>query len=721
MHTLKSDVHKAGQHAEVAPASIVSMLSLPLTYSGGDVELEELTNWSRGRVLSDSERAELRGIILHRIRRRGLALWDTPVGIGVRPGWDRRLSSDEIGLVEGLAKDSACPFEARTLRELKQHTGIALPGLLSLLARMEAGCQASGLAAQGAGHAGRSSSTASVIAMTDSIKELGARVMQLGWLDTISPGDLRFSYPSTKRPSVWLAEKLGGPFIKAQDVDWMNRLLLADSLTAEDEAKELLDCAAAVLASSRSSPSARARSVKAATLRFISASGPGRTLVDVGNSLDLTRERVRQLCDKYIEVLSKGPVATPSLDRVLRVAQRTAPLELHEMDQQVRPYLGEGFGLEAALHWGAEVLKRQTALECTRVRSYVRGEFRDTWVVQARAEATWAQSALRHAYKDCSTFGCTSLLRVAGHLALKEEVAPGMDALESILQATGEFLWLDQAAGWFTLGDSSYCNAANRIRKLLAIAESPVGADEIAAALASDDVWLSRENTGLGLATPPVHVLREVMKTWPMLRVVQKGRFEPAPGHDFSSSLNETECRCLSLIAAHDGVATKAELKDVVTSELEFSDALLSRLLGSSPVFLKLEHGLYAARGRRIGDNALAHARQRQRSRLSAIAFPSLGLKADEFLMNVTEAALRNEQYHFPVRFLSAFQPGPIPVLTPQGQPLGTANLNRSGVLTGLHKLFPEVRPGLLFRVTARRGELLAELLQDVPPGGPGG
>ena len=427
--------------------------------------------------------------------------------------------------------------------------------------------------------------------------------------------------------------------------------------------------------------------------RHMSAKGPGRTLQEVGALFEVTRERIRQVCEAMEQVMHETPPVTPALDRVLRATARIAPCSLDEVNEQLARFIGEGTGIEALIAW-AETLGRQNlVVRCGQARLRLRGHLMNVKMVVLAGAGEWMAAALRHASRDCSVMGCTTVMRVAGQLSLKEGIAPGQEALETTLSEGTGFRWLDRESGWFSLGDSTSSSAATRVRKIMSVAHEAVGADQIGAAFASDDMWLYREEKR-AFAIPPPHVLRELFLGWDFLSVVQKGRFAPRTELDPEGLLSPPERVTIKVVEAHGGVACRFEVKAAIMSTLGTTDMAVAAMLGSSPVILKLEHGLYALRGRRVGDAALDAARMRLREKNQSLAVHRPWLGPNEFLLRVTEAVLRNEQYSIPTRYRQKLFARPVEVFDEAGAPLGVARANRSGALAGINKLLPALKAG---------------------------
>jgi hypothetical protein len=295
-----------------------------------------------------------------------------------------------------------------------------------------------------------------------------------------------------------------------------------------------------------------------------------------------------------------------------------------EADEQLARFIGEGAGVECLIAWAQTVGKKEVGIQCHRVRRRLRGQLVDTTVVERADALPWVKPLINHVSRDTSMFGCTNVLRVAGLLTLKEGVAPGQEAIEAALEGSAVFRWLDKETGWFALGETDGSSVATRVRKIMAVAHDHVGADEIAGALASDGMLIYRETQSLGLAVPPIHVLRELFRTWSWLKVVQKGRFTAGDGFDPAGVLSEAEQLAVSVIEQHDGVACRFELREAIEAKLHLTNVAVSAMLGSSPNFDRLEHGLYRLIGRRVGDAAVNAARTRMRIKAALHVAPGL-------------------------------------------------------------------------------------------------
>lgn len=697
------------RHAEVVPSFIVPLIQRTLTCWIGSVEPEELLCWTRPGDLSDRARDELREAIVGRLRQRAAAVWSLPAGLQFSEGWRQRLTPAEAetlsAAVQALTRDGQSTQEL-TLQQIKNALHKPLATVLGLLARLEAGSWSPVVEVKSEAEVPAAKPALPYVEVDDALRAQAAEVLSWPWVQQLDAQDLRFAMPEGTAAAEWVAAQVRQLRVPRELPEVLKALSGAQSLTAAQELRALVEIALR-RCKPRPQPGSETRWVGIFLMRYLSRSGSGATLDAVGQSYGLTRERVRVICNSMERALKMAPIATPALDRVLRGAARIAPCGVAEVNEQLAHFIGQGAGIESLLAW-AQWLGRDS-LPVHIVQSQVRmnGELVSVRMVEAAHTASWVPALLRYASRECANMGCSCVLRMAGLLALRDGVAPGQEAIESALTQAVDFRWLDQDLGWFTLGDTTSSASATRVKKIVAIAQVAVGTDEIAAAFASDDVWLYREERW-AQAIPPVHVLRELFLGWPFVRVVQKSRFVASAPLDPKSVLSDSEALAVSVIEQHDGVASLQEIKTVVMAQLGCSAIAVSIMLGASPVIVKLEHRLYALRGRRLGGNALENARLRGQEKSLGAALPE-GLRKDAFVVRVTEASLKNEQYSVPAKFSATLRGTLQPVRAPDGTVLGAARTTPSGAISGLNRCIGTLAVDDLLVVTARQDGLVLQ------------
>ena len=696
--TAASELPRKASHARVVPLCVLEGMRKPFQCWVGEIWPTELHHWDREADLTERARREIRSAVITRLRPKMAEVWSRPVGVRLEEGWETRFPPRDAALISSLGISSERPLQSMTLRQVKDTLALNLDRTLEILAVLESlYWRPQG----GRSHPARQPEhpVTSVVELSDDIKVRAQQVLGMPWIDEVSPTDLRLHYHGSEVPSQQIKAALDAGKATGSLCGLIGRLHMAGQMTADQEAQDIVEHVSKRLLGHSGRDSAQARWSAVVQRRFISAEGDGRTLEAVGQWAGITRERVRQICEAFIEAVGEFDVACPAVDRVLQASARIAPATVEEVNDQLRRFIGPQAGVEALVAWHALLRPKPSPVQCVRVRKLLRGRKVEVTMVQRPGDAAWVEAMLKHASRDSYMHGCTNVLRVAGLLALKEEVAPGLESLQDALEATQGFRWLDKATGWFSIGDSSMSSLAARVRKLLAVARDTVGTDEIAAALASDDMWMYRENSSLGLATPPVHVLRELISAWPWLKRVQKGRFVASADLGPDGTLNAAEAAVVRVIEEHGGVACRFELKEAVVGDLGLTDMRLALLLGTSPFIERVEHGIYKVRARRMADGAFDAARRRSEARVRPLPAEMLDAGPDEFALSVTVASLRNEQYAVPARLAEQLKGKAIKAIGKDGAALGELRVNASGALRGVNRLFPSAQSGDYFRL----------------------
>ncbi len=235
------------RHAQVVPAFVAVDICRPLESWVGTIQPVELLRWQRNGDLTESARRELRNNIVKRTRVRAERLWSKPVGVSLADGWRERLTSLERKRIEQLHLTSARPLETWTLREVKEALRVPLEQTLGLLAKLEAVYWEPPLASQVRASA-EHLECGPPVQVTSELQDLAATVSQLPWVGKVSPLDLRFGFPANTPLADWIREQVTKPTVPGSFPALLERLLAADTFTAEEEARDLAihaarDCA----------------------------------------------------------------------------------------------------------------------------------------------------------------------------------------------------------------------------------------------------------------------------------------------------------------------------------------------------------------------------------------------------------------------------------------------------------------------------------------------
>ena len=204
--------------------------------------------------------------------------------------------------------------------------------------------------------------------------------------------------------------------------------------------------------------------------------GRAPTLKEVGDDLGLTRERVRQVLEKFRRSACRSPLAPSLLIKALKLVDASSPLtrfgflELMRTHWPDEPELDPAYYLAAARLFGIE-----TELEVEpRGIAVTRSSQRDL-----------VGDVHRLASKLVSRWGCTTVDEVVARFEEGFDVTLSPSLVSKVLSEVDDFCWLDEDEGWFWLRDNGKNRLINRIDKILAVSKR-IDAAELRAGIARD-------------------------------------------------------------------------------------------------------------------------------------------------------------------------------------------------------------------------------------------
>lgn len=611
------------RHARIIPSFLLRWASRTLLTGAGKIGAQDLIDW-RGAVLSEISRAEIRALYIARFRVHFQDIWDQPVGILTEEGTPVAMDGVDSARVRALLQ--AFPdggLRTATFRQVKEALKLPIAQVLRILANMEASYwgphhvkqaveQRAGLL-QAAAPAPQGPETPALERSAD-WGGLARVVLGRPWVLALEPSDLRFPARNHQPLHQYLLERLDRGTLTESEATLLDHLMQAERCSWAEELHQVAHALMGHVSYAGLDASGRARRIEIFMLRFGGLSG--RTLACVGNQLGLTRERVRQVCSQLAEQLEDLPCQMPALERVLAAAARVAPFSIQDANEQLAKMLGEGVGVEAAIEF-AEQIKRPIPLQVVskRARSFDGGGM-VTVLVEDERQASWMKPALAFVRRDCMAMGCTNFLRVAGSLALEEGVLVDRDSLVSVLKTIPGYRQLGTDSYWFAVEDSERSYLADRVRRIMHAASGPVMLDSIMAGLTTDARWVSRSDNSAS-AVPPIHIVALMLAEWPWLSIDVHNRCKLKEERDAAARSPALELGLIRAIADLGGVATKTELVKTGTQEMGMSEIAVSMVVGSSPVIERLEHSLYAVRGRPLNTVSLEKARERRALEIS--------------------------------------------------------------------------------------------------------
>ena len=318
----------------------------------------------------------------------------------------------------------------------------------------------------------------------------------------------------------------------------------------------------------------------------------GATLEVTGREVGgITRERVRQLCERLAARLGESAPAAPALDRALVLAAHAAPTTAHDLarrlaDERVafRPFDPAGL-LSAAAALGREpTFTLETVKDVRVVLPDPPDPGTDTVAVIGVVVDT-ARAIVRRA-------GAARVSEVTGRVAAELAVWVEDDLVTAVVSEPDDFAWLERRTGWFYLPSVAKNAVASRVAKVLSVAGR--------VRLADLHAGIRRDERHARVRHAREYILAELCERLPGVRlegedVVADPRQAP------EDVLERTELNLFLALVNAGGEADRHDLESACLAGGMKSSSFNNRI-AYSPIIEDLGHGRYGLRGRDRGD-----------------------------------------------------------------------------------------------------------------------
>ncbi len=325
----------------------------------------------------------------------------------------------------------------------------------------------------------------------------------------------------------------------------------------------------------------------------------GATLEVTGREFGgITRERVRQLCERLAARLAGAAPEAPALDRALVLAAHAAPTTAHDLarrlaDERVAAQPFDPAGLLSA----ASILGREPTFSLETVKG-VRVALPDPpdpasdtiAVIAAVVDA--ARAAVRRA-------GAARVSEVTGRVAADLAVWVEDDLVTAVVSEPDDFVWLERRTGWFYLPSVAKNAVASRIAKVLSIGG--------AVRLADLHAGIRRDERMRGFVMPE-YILGELCERLPGVRL-EGDVVLAAPRQAPEDVLERTELTLLRVLVEAGGEAGRHDLEAACLAAGMKASSFNNRI-AYSPIVTDLGHGRYGLRGASGPDGAMEGVRR---------------------------------------------------------------------------------------------------------------
>ena len=310
------------------------------------------------------------------------------------------------------------------------------------------------------------------------------------------------------------------------------------------------------------------------------------TLEEIGQSLGLERERIRQICKQFPERFKESyPVFAPALSRALEFVAAQLPEKADTIEERL---MAEGISRTRfrlrALERVAELLGQEVPFTLRRAGS-------ERVAVHAGAKFN-AHRVYSVARSIIELYGMANIDDTAA-IAAKHISLP-VELVTELLSRRPEFHWLDKENGWFWLHSVKRNRVLLQVEKIMAVAER-IDVGELRAGV-------SRPHRMKGFA-PPTRVLLELCRQLSWCRV---------DGHTISTSsrlapegvLTEVELTLFRILRENSNVLPRARFEELCL-EAGINQKTFEAYIKYSPIIERYAPSIYGLRGARVDARTL--------------------------------------------------------------------------------------------------------------------
>lgn len=333
----------------------------------------------------------------------------------------------------------------------------------------------------------------------------------------------------------------------------------------------------------------------------------GATLETTGRELGgITRERVRQLCERLVQRLAESPVDAPALDHALVLAAHAAPTTARGLARRladervsVRPFDPAGLLTAAAALRRDPTFSLETVKDVRVVLPDPPDPASDTVAVIAAVIDT-ARAVVRRA-------GAARVNEVAGKVAADLAVWVDDGLVTAVVSEPADFAWLERRTGWFYLPSVAKNAVAARVAKVLSVSG--------AVGLADLHAGIRRDERMRGFVMPE-YILAELCARLPGVEVDGSLVIATAPRRP-EDVLETTELTLVRALRAAGGQADRRDLERVCLAA-GMKLASFNNRIAYSPIVSDLGRGRYGLRGAAVpgGGRPPRHAEEEPGERL---------------------------------------------------------------------------------------------------------
>ena len=312
-----------------------------------------------------------------------------------------------------------------------------------------------------------------------------------------------------------------------------------------------------------------------------------RTLQAVADEYQMTRERVRQICQKFESKIKwrkyRKLIFVPLLESSLKCIVANIPNRADEIENELsRNRFSKGkFRIEGLLS-ACKLLGIKTSFSIIKLK----GER----IIVASKDRWLPKMTIQLAKKAISHRGVSTVSEICAQIEAETRRPIDKDFAISILALLEDFTWLDKDNGWFWLSSVPRNRLLNLIRKILCVSE------EIDIAELRSGIGRNHRMEGF---SPPGRVLSEICNQVSWCKV-ENTRVIADPPLNWEEILDRstTEWAIAAVFKEYGPIMSREDLEEKCL-ELGMNENTFFQYLSYSPIITKYSIGVYGLRGAR--------------------------------------------------------------------------------------------------------------------------
>jgi hypothetical protein len=321
--------------------------------------------------------------------------------------------------------------------------------------------------------------------------------------------------------------------------------------------------------------------------RYGWAGGAPRTLQEVADEFGpLTRERVRQICDRFEERLSRRRVHIPCVKRALKVIEDALPATEDTLISAIsRAGIDNKCSIDGLVN-SARLAGMKTSVE------KANAPFDDIWVREGASEL--AKQAASIARRQMSAQGAATLEQIADELQREFGYEVEADGIAAVVSRQEKFVRFDEYPGWFWF-ETPRNRLINVLKKIFAVAKR-LDVSEVRSA-----VQRFRRFDGFA---PPQRVLVGLANVLPEF-TVDENVISRAEGVSTDDWIEGTEAIIAKVMREAGGILDRISLSNKCIA-LGRNEITFNIYLHATPILQNLGKGVFALIGNSFDENAIA-------------------------------------------------------------------------------------------------------------------